>query len=138
MNTTFPSTTWFQMSATDYFWFYFPALLADNKISRPVVPVSCTGPSCEGFFVPGVPSYIRFDPSTPNITGSDFPEATSFIQQNAPGYQIDFSAIDVNNDPLVTLADCRVYGLSFLALQICLKQANNSMLAGSIPMYIVS
>jgi hypothetical protein len=131
MNTTFPSTDWFQITATDYFWFYFPALLADAKISEPVAPVSCTGLGCQGYFLPGLPSYIHFDPTTPNLTATEYPDATTFIQQNAPGYQLDFSDIDVNKDPSVTLEDCRVYGLSILALQICLKQDNNSMLAGT-------
>lgn len=131
MNTTFLSEDWFLATATDYFGFYFPALLADNKVSHSVPPVSCNGPSCQGFFLPGLPSDIRFDPTTPNISATDYPEATSFIQQDAPGYQIDFSEIDIAIDPPVTLADCRLYGLSVLAVQICLKQANNSMLAGS-------
>lgn len=138
MNLTFPSTDWFQITATDYLWFYFPALLADGKISQPVAPVSCTGLGCEGYFLPGLPSYIHFDPTTPNLTATEYPDATTFIQQNAPGYQLDFSDIDINTDPSVTLEDCRVYGLSILALQICLKQANNSMLAGTTALWTIS
>ena len=130
MNTSFVQTRWFKDTATDYFWFYFPSLLSDGKISHPVAPVSCSGASCHAFFLPGPTSIIRFDPTSPNITESDYPDATSFIQQNAPGYQIDFYPIDETKDPPVTLADCRVYGLSALAIQICLKQSNSSLLAG--------
>ncbi len=131
MNTSFPQTSWFPDVATDYFWFYFPSLLSDGKISHSVSPATCSSPSCEGFFLPGPTSIIRFDPTSPNITDSLFPEAAAFIQYNAPGYQIDFSPIDETKDPAMTLDDCHVYGLQGLAIQLCLKQSNSSIIAGN-------
>jgi hypothetical protein len=134
MNTSFAKTQWFHDIGTDYFWFYFPSLLSDGKISHSVAPVSCSGPSCEAFFIPGPTSIIRFDPTSPNITDSLFPDASAFIQYDAPGYQIDFYPIDEMSDPTMTLNDCHVYGLDGLAVQLCLKQSNSSLLAGtSIP-----
>jgi hypothetical protein len=130
MNTSFAQTSWFNEIAVDFFWFYFPSLLSDGKISHSVSPVSCSGPSCEGYFLPGPTSVIHFDPTSPNITDSLFPEASTFIQYDAPGYQIDFHPID-KNDPVMTIGDCHVYGLPGLALQLCLKQSNSSLITGT-------
>jgi hypothetical protein len=132
MNTSFAQTSWFNEIAVDFFWFYFPALLSDGKISHSVFPVSCeSGPSCEGYFLPGPTSVIHFDPTSPNITEALFPEASTFIQYDAPGYQIDFHPID-ENDPVMIIGDCHVYGLPGLALQLCLKQSNLSLITGNV------
>lgn len=130
MNTSFVQTQWFHDIATDYFWFYFPSLLLDGRISHSLSPVYCSGPSCDGFFIPGPTSVIRFDPTAPNITNSLFPDASAFIQYDAPGYQIDFYPIDERYDPSMTLSDCHIYGVGGLAVQLCLKQSNSSLLAG--------
>lgn len=61
-------------------------------------------------------------------------EAGTLIQYDAPGYQIDFSPIDEIRDPAVTLEDCHVYGLEGLAIQLCLKQSNSSIIAGNSPL----
>jgi hypothetical protein len=131
MNTSFAQTSWFPDVATDYFWFYFPSLLSDGKVSHHIAPTSCSGPSCEAFFIPGPSATIRFDPTSPNITDSLYPEAAAFIQYDAPGYQIDFYPIDETQDPAITLDDCHVYGFSGLAIQLCLKQSNSALLAGT-------
>lgn len=65
-----------------------------------------------------------------NITEADYPTATTFIQNDAPGYQIDFYPIDEKYDPPMTLNDCRIFGISTNAIQICLKTIDNSFLAG--------
>ena len=57
-------------------------------------------------------------------------EANLFVQNNAPGYQIDYYQIDLANDPKMTLDDCRLYGLESVALQICLKKVDTSLMAG--------
>jgi len=76
---------------------------------------------------------IVLDPSQPVLTKDDYPNALAYIQDQAPGYQIDFYPIDRVNDPYMTLDDCRVYGVDFLAMQVCLKETRGSMLAGKIP-----
>jgi hypothetical protein len=129
MNTSFLNTDWFNVTATDVFWWNFPSILADGKVSRAVDPISCSGESCTAFFLPGAIQNIIFDPTFPNISNADYSTATSYIQQNAPGYQIDFYPIE-ETDPPLTLDDCRVYGVTDVAVQVCLKKSNSSLLAG--------
>src|SRR5947207_11936288 len=66
----------------------------------------------------------------PNITMSDYPTATTYILNDSPGYQVDFYPIKESKDPPMTLDDCRVFGIPFDAIQICLKKSNSSLLAG--------
>lgn len=130
MNTTFPDQPGFNLSAVDYFWWYFPSILADGKVSTPAAPLSCT--DCVSFLLPGALASVQFDPTQPNITSEDYTTATAFRQDDAPGYQIDYSPI-TSADPSMTLDDCRVYGVSFVAVQLCLKASNSSLLAGNAP-----
>lgn len=117
-------------TATSLFWWYYPSLLADGKLSRPVSPLSCSGEACTSFFLPGALSTVVFEPDMPNITEVDYPTATTFIQNDAPGYQIDFYPVD-ENDPPLTLNDCRIFGITTNAIQICLKMTDASFLAGT-------
>jgi hypothetical protein len=103
--------------------------LADGKISQSVSPLSCSGEGCNAYFIPGPLSNILFDPSVPNLNVTDYPTATSFIQFDAPGYQIEYCPIDPK-DPAFTLDDCRVHGGGTLAVNICMKNVNSSLLAG--------
>ena len=76
-------------------------------------------------------SNIESDPTQPVLSITDYPQAAAYIQDNAQGYQLDFGVIDRVKDPSMTLDDCRVYGLDFLAIQVCLKETNGSILAGT-------
>lgn len=77
-------------------------------------------------------SSIVLDPTQKVVTGNDYPGALASIQDNAPGYQLDFYPIDTVDDPYMTLDDCQLYGVDFLAVQVCLKEApGGSMLAGT-------
>ena len=70
------------------------------------------------------------DPSQPQITTANFTGATSFVLHDAPGYQLDFSPIQ-NDDPPMYLSDCKVYGTSSIAIQLCLQSVNASFIAGN-------
>jgi len=120
----------FTNTITETFWWYFPAILADGKVSQSVDPITCSGDLCDSYFFPGPLSIVQFNPNTSAIQNSDYPLATAFIQEDAPGYQIDFSPIE-SSDPSMTLDDCQVYGLSVLAFQLCLKSSRDSILAGN-------
>jgi hypothetical protein len=130
INTTWAHASGFNRTATSDFWWLYPSILADGKTSRSVTPISCVGEFCAGFFIPGPLSIVLFNSTTPNIMTGDYPSATSYIQQDAPGYQIDYSPIDI--DQSSAWDDCRVYGISDLAIQLCLKNSNSSLLAGTI------
>jgi hypothetical protein len=131
MNTALVGTPAFNLTATAQFWWYYPALLTDGQNSRAVTPINCTGDNCNSFFLPGPMALIEFDPSQPVVTTDQYPVATAYIQNDAPGYQIDFEPIDYEHDPPMTLDDCKVYGTNTIAVQICLKKVNSSFLAGT-------
>ena len=131
MNTTLVHTPAFNLTATAQFWWYYPALLTDGQTSKAVTPINCNGDNCNSFFLPGPMALIDFGPSLPTITADQYPDATSYIQNDAPGYQIDFEPIDYEHDPSITLDDCKVFGVHTIAVQICLKKVNSSFLAGT-------
>jgi hypothetical protein len=139
MNTSVTTFENFNLTATADFWWYFPALLTDSKRVRGVPPLNCTDKdtSCISYFVPGSMSTINLDPNIPPITKNSYPKATAYIQNNAPGYQVDFKAIDRVNDPSMTFDDCRLYGLPGTAIWLCLKRVENSFLAGTPTIEIV-
>jgi hypothetical protein len=131
MNAFIVNAPWLNITAPPEFWWYLPAMLADGKLSHPVTPLSCSGNDCSSFFLPGTLSTIIFDPQSPNITESDYTIAKAYIQEDAPGYQVEFYPIDETRDPSFTLEDCRAYGISTLAVNVCLKKSGRSLLAGS-------
>jgi hypothetical protein len=75
-------------------------------------------------------SSILIDNNTAPITKDQFPKAISYLQNDAPGYQIDFRRIDRVNDPSMTMDDCRLYGIDSTAITVCLKKVDHSLLAG--------
>jgi hypothetical protein len=132
LNTSLTNTPHFNETATAEFWWYFPALLTDSKRVYPVAPLHCSGDLCRSLLVPGTMDNMVYDPSQPNITQDTYPQAISYIQNDAPGYQVEFYPVDTETDPPLSLYDdCRVYGLDFMAVQICLKKVNNSFIAGN-------
>ena len=133
LNTSVSTTPFFNQKATSVFWWFFPSLLTDGQNARSVAPLNCSGTPCTSFFLPGLMNTIEFDPSQPSITTSSFPDAVSFIQNDAPGYQLDFVPINIETDPPITSDDCQVYGISSLAIQICLKRVDTSFMAGIFP-----
>src|SRR5271156_837147 len=134
LNTSIVNTvSLFNLTATAEFWWYFPALLTDVKRVKPVAPIACTDTNyCNSYFIPGSMSSIVLDPNQTVLSQNDYPGALASIQDNAPGYQLDFYPIDRVNDPYMTLDDCQLYGVDFLAFQVCLKEVpGGSMLAGT-------
>ena len=85
------------------------------------------------YFLPGGFGKIHFDTTLPHITMHNFTDAGTFIQADAPGYQVDFAPVDDSVDPHLELKpDCRVLGLPQVALLVCLKEANSSLIAGTL------
>jgi hypothetical protein len=131
MNTSVAQVGGFNLTATAEFWWYFPALLTDSKRVKAGTPLNCSGQNCNSYFIPGSMSSIDLDPNQPTIAKQDYPKAISYIQNDAPGYQLDFYPIDRVNDVSMTLDDCRVYGVDRVAIQVCLKETGGSLLAGT-------
>lgn len=113
---------------TPNFWWHFPAMFS---YSHAVAPTTCSGKDCKAFFFPAPMSLLKFPPNSTNVTNQDSPSATTFIEKNSPGFQIEFSPIATKTEPPVTLDDCQVFGTPFLAFQLCLKHSNESILAGN-------
>lgn len=132
MNTSILNDPDFMYYATANFWWHFPAIFT---YSHAVAPTSCSGEKCKAFFFSAPLSLLKFLPNSPNVTTTDSPLATTFVEKNSPGYQIEFSPIDFGKDPLITLSDCRVFGIPILAFQLCLKESNDSksLIAGITP-----
>jgi hypothetical protein len=117
----------FQYEGTADFWWELPSMLA---YSYTVPPIRCSGDNCRSYFFSAPLSVLKFQPGSGNITSSVQPLANTIIEKNSTGYQVDFSAIDVSKETM-SLTDCRVYGQSIVALQLCLKKTNDSsFLAG--------
>jgi len=130
LNTSVSTAPGFNLKATSVFWWFFPSLLTDGTNARAVAPLNCSGAGCASYFLPGLMNTIAFDSSRPAITADNYTNAPSFLQNDAPGYQIDFAPIDVETDPGIALSDCQVYGISSLSIQVCLKKVNTSFMAG--------
>jgi hypothetical protein len=133
LNTSVVYTNDFNITATAVFWWYFPAFLTDSKRSRAVAPLNCSGQYCNSYFLPGSWVNVVPDPNLPPISANEYPKATAYVQNDAPGYQLEFSYIDRVNDPKMTLDDCQLYGVEDVAVQICLKEAGQSLLTGISP-----
>jgi hypothetical protein len=130
MNTSLVNDPNFQYFATGNFWWHFPSMMS---YAYPVTPLSCSDLSsdCQAFYFPGQLSLIQFPAGEPAVTKTDSPSATTLIEKDAPGYQIEFEAID--SVPNFNLADCRVFGIPIVAVQVCLKETNDSFIAGTLP-----
>jgi hypothetical protein len=130
MNTSIVHDPKYMSYTTPNFWWHFPAMFSYSHV---VAPTSCSGKRCNAFFFPAPISLLKFIPNSPNVSNTDSPLATTLIEKNSPGYQIEFSAIDIARDAVITLGDCQVFGISVLAFQFCLKQSDDSkaLLAGT-------
>lgn len=129
LNVSIVNTSIFNETSTTEFWWYFPALLSDSQRVTSVPPLNCSGEACHSYFLPGSMAAIALDPNLPAITPDRYPDANVYIQNDAPGYQIDYYPIP-DEDPSIILADCNLYGADNVALQVCLKSAGSSLLAG--------
>jgi hypothetical protein len=134
MNTSLLQDPGFKYFATSDFWWHFPSMMAYN---RPVTPLRCSGESCQAFYFPGPLSAMRFRPEL-SMTDADFPAGTTFIQKNAPGYQIEFSPIDEKTDPPIDpTSDCQIFGIPVVAVRLCLKENNDFSYSAGISKYDV-
>jgi hypothetical protein len=130
LNTTIAKGTFdFNSKATAQFWWFYSSLLTDTQNVRAVAPLNCSGQLCDSYFMPGRAVNIVRDPSEPSVTTENLTDATALIQYDAPGYQVEFSQIDPPS-PAMTLNDCRLYGISDVAIQICMMKEDSSFLAG--------
>jgi hypothetical protein len=127
LNTSLVNDPDFRFFATGNFWWHFPSMLS---YGHSIAPLNCSGATCKSFYFPGGISLLKFPPDAKPITNKDSPVATTFVQKNSPGYQLEFQPVQPHEDLAITLADCRVFGIPIIALQLCLKKYHDSILAG--------
>jgi len=116
------------------FWKYFPSVLVDPTSVTTVAPSSstCNGKSnCVAYFLTGGMSAISPRPNF-QTNGS----ATGLAVYQMPGVQVEFYSL--SPDDSLSTADCApVYGSNALALELCVKQENNDLIAGQ-SLYLVA
>lgn len=111
-------------------WAY--GLLANSQFVTGIEPVSCTGSDCTAIFLPGGLGTVRLQTSNLNVTflnGTNLPDSSAVIINNAPGYQVEFFPIDPSY--LFDPHDCSIYGEEREdGFQVCVASENSSLLAG--------
>ena len=114
------------------------SLLSDNRFSLPIQPISCSGPSCSSFFLPGGAAIIR-DLNDQNMlfsgSGHEWDSKAAVLVNNAPGYHMEFypppGGWNFNR-----AADCAAYGeTEGEGLYICLADDGSNLVAGEWFLY---
>jgi hypothetical protein len=126
--TTLPQ---FNSDATTEFWWYFPSLMTDTARVTTIPPLICSTPPCLSYFLPGSMGLVILDPELPPIGKNNFSDATAFIVNDAPGYQIEFTPVTTQDLPLEG-NDCKIYGIPGAALQICAKAVGSELIGGKL------
>jgi hypothetical protein len=120
----------FDFDATSEFWWSFPSLMTDQAVITLIPPVICSGSFCQSYFLPGPMTTVVYDPDLPPVTKDNFSEANALIVYDAPGYQIEYSAVTDADPKLSVDDDCRLYGFAWSAFFICIKQAEVGLITG--------
>jgi hypothetical protein len=129
LNASIVNVAIFRAKATSDFWWYFPSLMTNSAELISTAPVTCSGPDCFSYFLPGAMSLVAFDPALPYIGKENYTEAGAFIVHDAPGFQMDFFSVSEN----VTFKtdECHQYGIDAAAIQICIQRNGNNLIGGS-------
>jgi hypothetical protein len=112
------------------FWAWFYGLLVSLNYATSLPPIHCSGSgvACASYFLPGTVYDVY--PHTSSFT--QHPEADGFVVDNSIGYQIEFYPLSSTNE--LAGAICKVYGWEVpdnsAAVELCLKQSGNDLLAG--------
>ncbi|KAK4163205.1 hypothetical protein QBC43DRAFT_68217 [Cladorrhinum sp. PSN259] len=119
----------------NFFWLCFTyGLLSDNRFAIPIQPISCSGPECRSFFLPGGAAYVRDRHTTDQrlIGDTEIPwdSETAIRVQNAPGYHLEFHA-PPSGWTFNRESDCVAVGQTEdEGLYICLANHGTDLIAG--------
>jgi hypothetical protein len=80
-------------------------------------------------------TYVVPDPTPPPIGKDNFTMASTYIINNAPGYQIEYSTVTNEDIQLIVDLDCKVYGMPWAALLICVKNVGTGLIGGTQNLY---
>ena len=105
----------------------------DLTLVKDIAPMTCSGPDCTSFFLPGGLDLIRLASGGPSATIFQEPKTSgpsTFIANNAPGYHLEFFPIPVGWVFNLT-KDCATYGgSSNEAIHICVAAKGTQIYAG--------
>jgi len=75
------------------FWYNLPNFIPNSKYVVPIDPISCSGSGYNTYFAPGgIEDILLENYTNPEIPLEYYPEADSYLQKDAPGYQIEFDS----------------------------------------------
>jgi len=121
--------------------FSYNGILSDaNHIVSAPIPSECLGDTpnkenCVSFFLPGGTD-IGWNIGLFSDPGY-LPEATVWIQDDAPGYKLDFYT-PANWTDIILTTDCHLYGVDQAALQFCITTNNTDLVLGAISISLVN
>ena len=107
---------------TAMFSSYTLGYLADRTS---VISMPCKSSDCASYFLTG--GIYRTVPDPLNITTTEANGGTSYVVENAPGYQLDFS---YGPKALFQWSDCRIYPVETTAIAFCLKNSDDYLFSG--------
>jgi hypothetical protein len=117
-----------------YYQMFIKGILMDSSLVIGIDPVTCSGPDCISFLLPGGLELVRLADGGPNSTlyGNQPPDASpvAMIYQ-APAYHLEYFPI-TNGFLFNKSTDCQTYGgVSKEAIHICIAANNTQILAGT-------
>jgi hypothetical protein len=120
----------FEPALKQTFSFFYIGVLDDTNHVVRVAPLdSCpAGEQCSSYFLPGGMDFTSLPMSVSD--SSQYPDATVYVQYDAPGYQISFQTLEDNPQISLSTSDCHFYGASNTAVQVCVKQNSSNLVTG--------
>jgi len=116
-----------------YIEIYSKDILMDITLVKSIPPLTCSGPDCTSFFLPGGLDLLRLANGGPNATLFSAPPrngTSAFITNNAPGYHVEYFPVPKGFGFNKT-SDCTTYGgSSNEAINICVSAEGTQIYAG--------
>jgi hypothetical protein len=114
--------------------FQFAGILSDSsRVTEAPFPTECAGrSSCVSYYFPGSIDFT-YNLTAPILDSSQYSDATTYIQVDAPGYQVSFYPLNTSERLYPVTSSCYFSGLENFGLQICVVQNGSRLLASKTP-----
>jgi hypothetical protein len=116
-----------------YFQMYAKDIIMDTTLVQMISPMTCSGPNCTSFFLPGGLDLVRLAEGGSNATIFQKPATngrSTFIVNDAPGYHLEFFPIPVGS-VFDQAKECVTYGgIDKEAIYICVAARGIQIYAG--------
>lgn len=115
---------------------FFGILSDSSQVTEAPAPPQCSGRlNCFSYYFPGPIDFTSNLSSSIIQDHTQYPAATTYIQKDAPGYQVSFYSLNENEATPFDESSCYFSGLKNTAIQICVVQ-NGTNLLTSICLYL--